>query len=166
MFRKSPIARIKKGFFMRSLFVSAVFAFSLASMACAQSAPTASIGIEGAWARVTPEGAKVGAGYVTLKNTGTLSDRLVSATAPELAGRVEIHEMAETNGIMTMRAVTGLEIGAGKSVALKPGGFHIMFLDLKKPLKLGDSVQGTLTFERAGTVAVTYTVDNKLKMGY
>jgi periplasmic copper chaperone A len=152
---------------MRLLFLAAVaLTFSVAgSVAFAQPAPSP-IRVEGAWARATPDGAKVGAGYLTLKNTGTTADRLVSATAPELAGRVEIHEMAETNGIMTMRAVTGLDVDPGVSVALKPGGFHMMFLDLKKPLKLGDSVQGTLIFEKAGTINVTYTVQNAPKMSH
>lgn len=68
--------------------------------------------------------------------------------------------MAVKDGIMTMRPLPGgLDIPAGGTVTLKPGGYHIMFLDLKTPLKEGTKVDGTLTFEKAGTVAVQYQVD-------
>lgn len=118
-----------------------------------------SIEIEHPWARATPGGATVGGGYVVLKNTGTTPDRLVSATAP-FAGKVEIHEMAMTNGVMTMRPLPdGLAIPAGGTVTLKPGSYHIMFMQLKQPLKEGESVDGTLTFEKAGTIPVQFKVE-------
>lgn len=117
------------------------------------------IEIDHPWSRATPGGATVAAGYLTLKNTGAAPDKLVSATAP-FAGKVEIHEMAVTDGVMTMRPLPdGLAIPAGGSVALKPGSYHIMFLDLKQPLKEGTKVDGTLTFEKAGTVSVQFQVD-------
>lgn len=117
-----------------------------------------SIEIVHPWARATPAGAKVGGGYVVLKNDGA-ADRLVSATA-EVAGRVEIHEMAMKDGVMTMRPLAdGLPVPAHGEVALKPGSYHIMFMDLKAPLKQGESVKGSLTFEKAGTVDVTFKVE-------
>ncbi|MFG1419672.1 copper chaperone PCu(A)C [Xanthobacter sp. V0B-10] len=117
------------------------------------------IEIDHPWARATPGGATVGGGYVVLKNTGTTPDRLVSATSP-VAGRVEIHEMAMTNGVMTMRPLPeGLPIPAGATVALKPGSYHIMLMQLKQPLKEGEMVDGTLTFEKAGTVPVKFSVE-------
>ncbi|MET3595136.1 copper(I)-binding protein [Mesorhizobium shonense] len=109
------------------------------------------------WSQATPEGAKVAAGYLVLKNHGSSPDRLVSATG-EVAGMTQVHEMAvDANGVMTMKQLAdGLEIPAGGEVALKPGSFHIMFMDLKQPVKKGQSFKGTLTFEKAGTVEVEY----------
>ncbi|HMN72879.1 MAG TPA: copper chaperone PCu(A)C [Rhodoblastus sp.] len=117
------------------------------------------IALDHPWSRATPAGAPVGAGYVTLKNTGAAADKLLSATAPDVAGKVEIHEMSMDNGVMKMRPVNGLEIPAGKSVELKPGGYHIMFMQLKHPLKAGETVKGVLTFEKAGAVPVEYKVE-------
>lgn len=111
------------------------------------------------WARMTPAGAKVGGGYLTVENEGKEADRLVSATA-EVAGRVEIHEMAVKDGVMTMRMLPdGLEIPAGGEAKLAPGGFHLMLMDLKQPLKEGESFKGTLTFAKAGTVNVSFKIE-------
>ncbi len=114
--------------------------------------------IEAAWTRATPQGARVGGGYMTITNTGNAPDRLVGGSFP-LAGRFEVHEMAVNNGVMTMRELSmGLEIPAGRKVELKPGGLHVMFLDLKSQLREGQPIKGTLVFEKAGTVDVEYRV--------
>ncbi|MGO4674345.1 copper chaperone PCu(A)C [Bosea sp. 2YAB26] len=111
------------------------------------------------WSRATPAGAKVGGGYLSIENTGSTPDRLIAVSAP-FAGRGEIHEMAVTNGVMTMRELEkGIEIPAGAKVELKPGGFHIMFQELKQPLKQDERVKGTLTFEKAGVVEVEFKVE-------
>ncbi|WAC25567.1 copper chaperone PCu(A)C [Ancylobacter sp. SL191] len=111
------------------------------------------------WARMTPSGAKVGGGYLSIENEGKTADTLVSATA-EIADHVEIHEMAVKDGIMTMRMLpNGLEIPAGGEVKLAPGGFHLMFMGLKQPLKEGESFKGTLTFAKAGTVNVEFKIE-------
>lgn len=112
------------------------------------------------WSRATPEGARVAAGYLLVKNNGAEADRLVSITG-EIAGRAEIHEMSvNAEGVMTMRPLSdGLEVPAGGEVALEPGGYHIMFLDLKKGIGAGEKFAGTLTFERAGAVEVEYAVE-------
>lgn len=128
------------------------------TLAMASAAWAGDITLDHPWARATPAGAKVGAGYVTLKNTGSAGDNLVAATA-DVAGRVEIHEMAVVDGVMKMRPVKALPIPAGKSVELKPGSYHIMLMELKQPLKAGDKVTGTLTFEKAGTIPVEYAVE-------
>ena len=110
------------------------------------------------WSRATPGGAKIGGGFLTIENKGTAADRLVSA-AGDVAGRVEIHEMAMNNGVMTMRPLDkGLAIEPGKTVKLAPGGFHLMLMDLKSPLKQGDKVPLTLEFEKAGKVALSLDV--------
>ena len=114
--------------------------------------------IEAPWTRATPAGAKVGGGYMKITNTGTEPDRLVGGSLPQ-AGRFEVHEMAVANGVMQMRVLSnGLEIKPGQSVELKPGGFHLMFMDLKEPLRQGAPLKGTLVFEKAGTVVVEFHV--------
>ena len=72
--------------------------------------------------------------------------RLVQASSP-VACVVEIHEMAMENNVMKMRAIPGLDLPAGKTVELKPGGYHVMLMDLKQPLKKGDTVPITLKFQ-------------------
>jgi hypothetical protein len=114
--------------------------------------------IDHPWARATPTGARVAGGFMTIANAGG-ADRLVSATAT-IAGRVEIHEMAVNNGVMTMRPLeAGLAIPENGAIELKPGSFHVMFMDLKQPLKVGERFKGTLTFEKAGTVEVEFAVE-------
>ena len=115
------------------------------------------------WSRATPVGAKVAAGYLTIKNNGSQPDRLVSVQSG-VSEKAEIHEMAvDAKGVMTMRQVTGgVEIPAGGEVALKPGSYHVMFMGLKVPVKESKKFSGTLTFEKAGTVTVEFQVD---KMG-
>ncbi|MGC2780350.1 MAG: copper chaperone PCu(A)C [Bradyrhizobium sp.] len=110
------------------------------------------------WSRATPGGAKTGAGYLTIENKGSAPDRLM-AVSGDIAGRIEVHEMAVTNGVMTMRPLEkGLTIEPGKTVALAPGGYHLMMMELKAPLKQGDKLPLTLEFEKAGKVVVTLDV--------
>lgn len=114
--------------------------------------------IDHPWARATPAGARVAGGFMTITNSGA-ADRLVSGTAT-VAGRVEVHEMAVNNGVMTMRELAGgLPIPENGSVTLKPGSFHVMFMDLKQPLNVGESFKGTLTFEKAGTIEVEFAIE-------
>jgi len=116
------------------------------------------IRVDSPWARATPPGAKVAGGFATITNGGDRPDRLVSATA-DIAGRVEIHEMAVTDGVMTMRPLPdGVAVPAGATVALEPGSYHLMLMELSAPLKSGERIPGTLTFEQAGTVAVEFDV--------
>jgi copper(I)-binding protein len=111
------------------------------------------------WSRATPGGAKIGGGYLTITNNGSAPDRLVSATT-SVADHVEIHEMAMANNVMTMRKLdSGVAVPPGKTVAFAPGSYHLMLVDLKGPLKEGDRVKATLTFEKAGSVEVTINVE-------
>ncbi len=104
------------------------------------------------WTRATPAGAKVGAAYLLIVNTGTAADRLVGASSP-IAERVEVHTMTMSDGVMRMRRLDdGLAIAPQSLVELKPGGRHIMLIGLKQPIKKGETVPITLTFEQAGTV--------------
>ncbi|MBS0240771.1 MAG: copper chaperone PCu(A)C [Proteobacteria bacterium] len=113
------------------------------------------------WARATPGGSKVGVAYLELKGAAT-DDKLVGARSPA-AGTVELHTHTEVGGVMKMRRVDGgIPVPAGKTVTLKPGGLHIMLLDLKAPLKEGDQVDLSLKFEKAGEITVKVPV---LKIG-
>ena len=102
---------------------------------------------------------QVAGGYLTIENKGTTPDRLVSG-AGDIAGKVGNHEMAMNNGVMTMRPLDkGLVIEeTGKTVKLAPGGYHVMLMDLKGPLKEGDKVPMTLQFEKAGKVMLSLDV--------
>lgn len=116
------------------------------------------LAVDGAWTRATADGAKVAAGYLTIRNTGSAADTLV-AVETSVAGRGEIHDMTMTDGVMRMRRLAeGVEIPAGGAVELKPGGKHIMFLDLKERLVEGGRVTVKLTFKSGATGEVAFPV--------
>jgi len=124
----------------------------------AQTYRAGSLVIETPWSRATPGGAKIGAGYMRIVNRGSEPDRLVGGTATA-AGGFALHETTNVDGVARMRPVEGgLVIAPGATVELKPGGLHVMLVDLKRPLKQGDKVEGTLVFEKAGTVSIAYRV--------
>jgi periplasmic copper chaperone A len=103
-------------------------------------------------------GQPVGGGYLTIANKGVVPDRLIAVTSPN-AGMVEIHEMKTVDDVMTMRPIEGgLEIPAGATVELKPGGAHLMFMMVTEPFKAGGEVPVTLEFENAGKVDITLPV--------
>jgi periplasmic copper chaperone A len=127
-------------------------------VALAKDFTAGAITIERPWSRATPSGAKVAAGYFTMKNTGEAPDRLLTATA-DIASHTAIHQMSMSDGMMQMRELNdGLAIPAQGSVTLEPHSYHLMFEDLKRPLKQGDTFSGILTFEKAGPVSVTFDV--------
>lgn len=110
--------------------------------------------ISGAFTRATLPGAKVGGGFLTIVNTGGEADRLVSASSP-VSAETQLHEMAMEGDVMKMRELeNGIDIPAGATVTLQPGGLHVMFMGLNGSLEEGKQVPVTLTFEKAGTVEV------------
>ena len=112
--------------------------------------------IENPWARATPKSAKVGAGYLKMLNIGDNADRLVSAKS-DISARVEIHTMKIEGGVMKMRKLAdGLAIAPKSEVVLKPGGYHLMFIDLKAPLEEGEDFNVTLEFEKSGDIDVLF----------
>jgi copper(I)-binding protein len=143
-----------------------VTSFCIALAACiagasarAEEVKAGDLVISQAWSRATPNGAKIGSGYLTIENKGAAADRLIDGSA-DVAGKVEVHEMAMKDGVMTMRPLdNGLTIEPGKTVKLAPGGYHLMLFDLKSPLKQGDKIPLTLDFEKAGKVAVSLEVE-------
>jgi uncharacterized protein YcnI/copper(I)-binding protein len=117
-----------------------------------------SLKISNPWTRATPGGATVAAGYVTIANTGTDTDRLIGGSFP-VSARVEVHDMTMTDGVMKMRELAdGLEIKPGATVTLAPGGLHLMMMDLKQPVEVGAPIKAQLKFEKAGPVDVEFTV--------
>ncbi|HEY5166977.1 MAG TPA: copper chaperone PCu(A)C [Pseudolabrys sp.] len=139
--------------------IAAILAASLPLPAHAEDVSAGSLQISMPWTRATPKGAGVGGGYMKITNTGATPDRLVSGST-DVSSRFEIHEMSMDNGVMKMRPVAqGIEIKPGQTVELKPGGYHVMFVGLKKPFAQGEPVKATLVFEKAGKVAVTFTVE-------
>ncbi len=110
------------------------------------------------WSRATPKGAPVGGAYLTITNTGAEADRFIGVTSPQ-AGKIELHEMRMEGNVMVMRPLAnGLEIKPGTKVTLEPNGYHLMLLDLKKPLEQGGHFAATLIFEKAGKVDVDFTI--------
>ena len=108
------------------------------------------------WARPALAG-RNGAGYLSIANAGKAADTLTGAASPA-AAKVTLHEMRMTGAVMSMRPVASLPIPAGGHVALAPGGYHLMLEGLKRELKAGQRVPVTLTFARAGKVAVELEV--------
>ena len=143
---------------MKILLSTAVVALALGfAPARADAIKAGDLKIETPWARATPKGAQVGAGYLTIENDGATADRLTGVSAD--FAEVQVHEMTMSHGVMQMREVAGgLEIPAHKSVTLKPSGYHLMFMKLQHPLVKGQTIKATLTFARAGQVSVDFPV--------
>ena len=143
----------------RKILLSALLLCLSAGIGLAQSYRVGSLSIEQPWTRATPDGAKVAGGYLTITNTGQEPDRLIGGALPQ-AGRIEVHEMKMEGGVMQMREVAGgLEIAPGQKVELKPGGYHVMFMELRQPLKQGETLKGQLRFQKAGILDVDYRVE-------
>ena len=115
----------------------------------------AQVKVEGAWARPTVPGQQGGGGFMTLHSER--ADRLLGGSTP-LAERFELHTMTMQGDVMEMRQVDTIDLPAGQRIELKPGGLHVMFIGLKRPLTVGSKLPVTLRFERAGEVKVEMTV--------
>ena len=111
------------------------------------------------YARTTPPGATTAGAYLSIDNKGKTAEKLLRVTSP-VAGLVELHSMSMDGNVMRMRAVTAIDVAAGATVKLAPGGLHVMLQELKRPLKKGDRVPLTLVFERAGEVKLELAVQD------
>lgn len=137
---------------------SVVSATMIAATALAHGYEVGSLSIKHPWSRETAVGQAVGGGFMTITNSANNEDRLVSGTTP-VAAEVQLHTMTMHGGIMRMRQVTdGIAIPARGTLELKPGGYHIMFMGLKRPLQQGERFPVTLHFQRAGSVTVQFAV--------
>lgn len=117
-----------------------------------------SLTLTGAFTRATLPAARVGGGFLSITNHGDESDRLVSATSPATP-MVQLHEMRMDGDVMKMRQMKdGIEIPAGETVTLAPGGLHLMFMKMTTPFVEGEEVPVTLGFEKAGTVDIMLQV--------
>lgn len=124
----------------------------------AAEAAASRIAVERAWSRETAPGQDAGGGFLTIVNSGAGTDRLLGGATPA-ADDVQIHTVDMTGGVMRMRQLTGgLEIPAGETVRLEPGGYHVMLMGLQSPLIQGKAVPLTLEFEKAGNIEVELTV--------
>lgn len=97
------------------------------------------------------------AAYMVIRNTGSAADKLIAASG-DIAKTIEIHTVIEENGMMQMRRIDGIDVPAGGSVELKPGGYHVMLIGLNRDMIAGETVQLTLKFEQAGDIPVTATI--------
>ena len=145
--------------------LAAIVSLAIALAACG---PKPDIRVENAWARRAPmieqkqqSGVNLETGnsavYATILNNGHAADLLVAA-ASDAAGAVELHETYEMSGMMMMRSVPNFAVPPGGKLEMKPGGYHLMLLRLKRELKPGEKVGVSLTFEKAGTVSIDAVV--------
>jgi len=134
------------------------------ALALVASPALAQVSIDQPWMRATPPGAKVAGGFMTMINKGDQADRLVGATSP-VAARVELHVHVHEGGMMRMKQVQDFVIPANGQTVLKPGGGHLMFVDITRPIKEGETIPVTLKFEKAGELKVDYPVAGLGAMG-
>jgi copper(I)-binding protein len=127
--------------------------YALLGLMLAAAPAFAQVEIENAWARATAPGAKTGAGYMVIRNKSASPDRLVGAGCA-VAARVETHVHIKEGDVFRMREVKGLDIPANGSLELKPGGAHLMFMEIRRPFKEGEKIPVTLKFEGAGEITV------------
>lgn len=154
---------------MRRILFELIVAVALtlaAILASVGGASAAEIMVTEAFARAsaTP-GAKAGAAYVSLMNHGAEADRLVAVSTP-VAGMASLHQSVEENGVMKMPELGATDIAPMGTLEMKPGGIHVMLMDLKTPLKKGDTITITFTFEKAGKVEVVVPVGSVAEMGH
>lgn len=153
--------------YTRSLAVAAALAAASAQPAYAQEqkpAATQAVGaarefkaggvtVRAPWARATPGGAKVAGVYLEIEAAAGAEDRLIGARSP-VSSVVEIHDHINDGGVMRMRRIEAIAVKGTAAVILKPGGLHVMLMDLAQPLKAGETVKLTLLFEKAGALEI------------
>lgn len=128
------------------------------SETAAQTARIGDLTVSGGWLRTMLPSQPAGGGYLTITNAGPVADSLVAVSTP-VAGKSEIHMMEMKGDVMVMRPVDGgIEIPAGGTVELKPGGLHLMFMQVTEPFEQGRMVPVTLEFEKAGKIEVSMPV--------
>ena len=130
---------------------------SVLAQGVSKTVTTNAIKIEDAYTRATVPGQQVAGGFMRIENKGA-ADQLISASSP-VAGEVQLHEMAMDGNVMKMRQVKDIPLPAGGAVELKPGGLHLMFMNIKAPLTAGETVPVKLKFAKAGEVEVKMPVN-------
>jgi len=140
-----------------NVILAAVIGIGFTGMAQAQNAKVGGVQIENAYTRATVPGQMAAGGFMKIENKGA-ADQLISASSP-VAGEVQLHEMAMDGNVMKMRQVKDIAVPAGGAVELKPGGLHLMFMNIKAPLAAGQTVPVKLKFAKAGEVEVKVPVN-------
>jgi len=130
-----------------------VAALGLTNPAPAADFSVGDLTVSNVWSRASAGGAKNGVVYLMIANKGSETDRLVKASSPA-SKMVSLHTTKMEGDIMKMEPVEAIAVEPGKPVMLKPGGLHVMLMGLKAPLKEGEMIAVTLTFEKAGSVEV------------
>jgi len=134
-----------------------LFVITFSSPVFAHDYKLGTLEIDHPYTRATAAGAKVGGAFMTINNRGSQPDKLVSVTGAAFAGKVELHETKMINNVMEMRELKqGLVIPAKSKVELKPGAYHVMFMDLKEPLVKGKKYKAKLNFEKSGSIEVEF----------
>ncbi len=131
-------------------------ALSMITLLLAAATAAAQVEVKGAWARATVAGQTGSGAFMTL--TAKEHMRIVGAASP-VAGVAEIHEMAMDGNVMRMRAVPTLDLPAGQPIELKPGGYHLMLLDLKRALRPGEKVAVDLRLETKDGKRLTQPIE-------
>lgn len=147
---------MKSNTLLKALLISAI-GLGVSGLANAQNAKVGSVQIENAYTRATVPGQQAAGGFMKIENKGA-ADQLVSASSP-VAGEVQLHEMAMDGNVMKMRQVKDIAVPAGGAVELKPGGLHLMFMNIKAPLTAGETIPVKLKFAKAGEVEVKMPVN-------
>jgi periplasmic copper chaperone A len=142
---------------VRRFALAAMLALAAQGAAQAHDFKAGAIEIDDLWMRATAPGQSVGGGYLEIENKGKEADRLLSVKSP-IADSVEVHETRTENGVSSMRGTGPVTVPAGGEVKFAPGGYHLMFMKLKQPLKQDEEVAATLVFEHAGAVDVKFKV--------
>jgi len=140
---------------MRRRSLLLVAALALPGAAIAQG--TGPLRIEQPFARATAPTARAGGAFMTIVNSGATADRLLRAES-SVAQRVELHTVIKEGDVMRMREVPAIDVPANGKATLAPGGFHVMLMELKAPLKAGDTAAITLVFEKAGRIEVAVPI--------
>lgn len=148
-----------KSTLLKALLMTAGIALSSTVLAqsVSKTAATNAIKIEDAYTRATVPGQQVAGGFMKIENKG-VADQLISASST-VAGEVQLHEMAMDGNVMKMRQVKEIAVPAGGVIELKPGGLHLMFMNIKVPLAAGETVPVKLKFAKAGEVEVKMPVN-------
>ena len=134
------------------------FSASTLAQNVTQTVTTNAIKVENAYTRATVPGQQVAGGFMKIENKGASVDQLISASSPA-AGEVQLHEMAMEGNVMKMRQVKDIAVPAGGTVELKPGGYHLMFMNIKSPLTAGETIPVKLKFAKAGELEVKMSVN-------
>lgn len=136
---------------------AAALVLPMLSITAAAHESSGGITVSQAWSRATPGGVRNGAAYLAI-TASEAGDKLVDARS-DAAERVELHNHIHENGVMKMRRVDAIDVPAGQTVTLSPGGYHLMLMGLKKPLEEGGKLNLTLVFEKAGEIEVTAPIE-------